>query len=214
VSLVTFGSSTYTLDAHGFLEHPTFWDEQFAEGMAPRVGVGSGLVQEHWEVITYLRRKLEREDDVPYFVTACQELGLRIATFRDLFPTGYMRGALRVSGLSYAFIAERKAQQTYETLPTIWTRYHLTPLGFLERFEAWDRTYANLVAAEWDLPCGVTEGHWKVIRYLRGRYESTGIIPTVFETCKANNLSLEELRTFFPAGYRRGACRMAGLPFA
>ena len=31
--------------------------------------------------------------------------------------------------------------------------------------------------------------------------------------CRAANLTLEELQTLFPGGYRRGACRMAGLPY-
>lgn len=212
MTMVTFGDSTYTLDSYGFLEHPSFWDEAFAEGMAHAAGIGEGLSGEHWEVISYLRSTYDQKDDVPYFVTACMDLGIRLARFRTLFPTGYMRGALRVSGLSFALINARKAQQTYENLSTIWDKFQLTPLGFLVRHEDWNRTFANLVASEWELPCGITEGHWKVIRFLRERFGSSGAIPTVYDACKINNLSLKDLHTLFPTGYRRGACRMAGLP--
>ena len=36
---------------------------------------------------------------------------------------------------------------------------------------------------------------------------------TLIETCENNKMRLKELRELFPEGYRRGACRVAGLPF-
>ena len=62
-------------------------------------------------------------------------------------------------------------------------------------------------------PSTPTDRHLQVIGFLRDYYTVNRMIPTVFEACSANDLSLEELRGLFPAGYRRGACRMAGLPF-
>jgi tRNA 2-thiouridine synthesizing protein E len=212
--MMTFGETTYSLDAYGFLEHPTFWDENFAEGIAPKIGVASGLTEDHWRVIWFLRRRIEVEHDVPSFVVACMEMGLSISKFRGLFPTGYMRGACKAAGISFSAISECIPLQTYENLPNIWMQYKLTALGFLESFDAWDERFANLVAKEWDLPCGLTEAHWKVIRFLRQRYTATGSIPPVYETCRTNQLSLQDLHTLFPAGYRRGACRLAGLPLA
>jgi tRNA 2-thiouridine synthesizing protein E len=58
-----------------------------------------------------------------------------------------------------------------------------------------------------------TPRHLQVIHYLRDYFAVNRMIPAVFEACTANDLSLEELRELFPTGYRRGACRMAGLPF-
>jgi tRNA 2-thiouridine synthesizing protein E len=52
-----------------------------------------------------------------------------------------------------------------------------------------------------------------VVHYLRDYFAVNRQIPTVFEACSGNDLTLEELKELFPAGYRRGACRMAGLPF-
>ena len=40
----------------------------------------------------------------------------------------------------------------------------------------------------------LTARHWQVIHYLRACYETRRDIPTVYETCSANDLSLEELR--------------------
>ncbi len=211
--LVTFGNKTYTLDEFGYLEHPNLWDEGFADGIAPRIGVGSGLNDDHWRVIHYLRQQLEEEKTVPYFVLACLALGLRIPQFRELYPTGFMRGACRAAGLSFRFIAEQTPLATYENLPSIWTSYKMCTMGFLVSFDDWDRTFADLVAKDWDLPAGLTEIHWEVLRYLRVRFEATGAVPVVYETCRANGLDLKSLHTLFPTGYRRGACRAAGLPF-
>ena len=211
--LVTFGNKTYSLDDYGYLEHPDLWDEGFADGMAPRIGITSGLQDDHWLIIHYLRHQMEDADTVPFFVTACMDLGLRISQFRRLYPTGFMRGACRAAGFSFKFIAERNALLTYENLPSIWTSYELCPMGYLLSFESWDRTFADLVAKDWDLPAGLTEVHWQVIRFLRQRFGETGNVPLVYEACRANNLDLNGFHALFPTGYRRGACRIAGLPF-
>jgi len=44
------------------------------------------------------------------------------------------------------------------------------------------------------------------------RYGDSALDPCrVFS--KANGIEMGELRDLFPSGYRRGACRIAGLPF-
>ena len=55
--------------------------------------------------------------------------------------------------------------------------------------------------------------HWEVIQFLRTYYQAMNNIPTVYETCHAHDLELHDLIKMFPGGYRRGACRVAGLPF-
>ena len=52
-----------------------------------------------------------------------------------------------------------------------------------------------------------------IIEYLREYYRYKRNIPTVYEACKSNGIEVEELLNLFPDGYRRGACRAAGLPF-
>ena len=64
------------------------------------------------------------------------------------------------------------------------------------------------------LRCGaekLTDRHWQIIRYLRSRFERTGAVPTVYETCTANDIELDELERLFPDGYHRGAVKVAGL---
>ena len=211
---VTFaGNRTYTLDEHGFLSRPNQWDEPFAEGMAILQGIDGGLTDRHWDFIRYLRGKLLEERTVPLLVFACADNNIRLSKLRALFPTGYHRGACRIAGVNYDFMARDNIWHTYETPPRPPPRYRIDALGFLEDYRQWDEAFAVRVAEEWKLPGGVTERHRDIIRYLRDYYIDYRNIPTVYEMCRTEGLDLAELRALFPDGYRRGACRMAGLPF-
>lgn len=217
---VSFGDETYALDSNGFLSPPEQWDEAFAEGMARMCGIEAGLTEEHWAFIRYLRDKHGIDRSLPAVVFACMDNGLTLGGFRRLFPTGYFRGACRIAGIDYDFICAANHLVTYETdwssydgLPTTLGRYALTPLGFLERFEDWEEEFAEAVARELKLPDGLTDRHWQVVRFLRDFYQQQHRVPTIAETCKPNQLNLRDFGALFPAGYRRGACRIAGLPF-
>lgn len=207
------GNKQYTLDEHGFLDPPEQWDEAFAEGTAARLGIYGGLTLEHWAFIRYLRKKFTEEKTVPLVVHACADNNLRLSRLAFLFPTGYHRGACKIAGINYQFMFDSNPWLTYESYSVLKSKYKLTEAGFLESFEQWDDRLAYLVASEWNLPEGLTEKHWQIIRYLRDYYSNTGTIPTVYATCKENGIEAAELRELFPDGYRRGACRMAGLPF-
>ena len=145
---------------------------------------------------------------------ACADNNLRLSKLGRLFPTGYHRGACKIAGINYQFMAENNLWLTYESYVVLKSKYQVTELGFLKNFEKWDLRFARMVAEEWDLPQGLSEKHMKILHFLRDAYRKTGEIPTVFATCRGNKIDLEELRKMFPGGYRRGACRMAGLPFS
>lgn len=210
---ITFNGKDYTLDEHGFLNPSEQWDEDFAEGMAQKLGICGGLTKEHWDFIRYLRKKFIEEETVSVMVIACAENNLRLNEFKFLFPTGYHRGACKIAGINYDFMYKTNYWLTYETSPVYRSGYRMTPLGFLEDFNQWDERFAELVIREWKLQQGLTDRHRDIIRYLRAYYERTQNIPTMFEACKANHLGRAELWDLFPEGYRRGACRIAGLPF-
>jgi tRNA 2-thiouridine synthesizing protein E len=213
MSTITFKGKTYKLDDYGFLDPPEQWDEGFAEGMAKMVGVTAGLTERHWEFIHYLRHKFTDENTVPVLVMACADKDMRLSELRSLFPTGYHRGACKIAGINYKFMYETNYWLTYETAPPATPRYRLDQLGFLEDFEQWDEDFVELAMAQQESPSTPTERHMGVVRYLRDYYAVNRSLPTVYETCAASALSLDDLRKLFPAGYRRGACRMAGLPF-
>lgn len=210
---IEFGNKTYTLDKHGFLSPSEQWDETFAEGMAKHLGISGGLKDKHWKIIHYLRSKFVKEKVVPVVVIACMDNDLRLGEFRELFPTGYHRGACKIAGINYEFMYKFNMWLTFETRPILKNQYKMTPLGFLEDFEKWDKRFASLVASELDLPEGLTDRHWAIINFLREFFGKSNNIPTFYETCKANDLNIQDLGKLFPDGYRRGACRIAGLPF-
>ena len=211
---VTFGEGkTYTLDQYGFLDPPEQWDEDFAKGMARLQCIYDGLTSEHWAFLSYIRKKFLAEKTLPLLVVACAENHLRLDKLKSLFPTGYFRGACRIAGLSYRFLCEVNLWHTYETVRRLKPEYNITPQGFLEDFNQWNEHFANLTNAEWGLPNGLTSKHWEIIRFLRNYYQAANNIPPLYEVCEAHRLDLEGFRELFPEGYRRGACRVAGLPF-
>ncbi len=55
MSTVTFADKAYEVDADGFLLDFSQWDENFARSMAPRAGIISGLSDDHWKVIRFVR---------------------------------------------------------------------------------------------------------------------------------------------------------------
>jgi tRNA 2-thiouridine synthesizing protein E len=213
MSTIRFKGKAYALDEHGFLDPPEQWDEGFAEGMAKVVGIKKGLSDRHWQMVRYLRAKFLEEQTVPVVVMACSENRMRLSELRALFPTGYHRGACKIAGINHRFMVESNYWLTYETAPPAKPRYRLNALGFLENPEEWDEDFVELAMSQGAPPYTPTQRHLQVVHYLRDYFAVNRQIPTVFEACSGNDLTLEELKELFPAGYRRGACRMAGLPF-
>ncbi len=210
---VSFKGETYSLDKHGFLDPPEQWNEDFAEGMAKMVGITKGLTDRHWHIINYLRKKFLEEETVPVVVMACSENKMRLSELRYLFPAGYHRGACKIAGINHRFMYETNYWLTYETWAPLKPRYDLDQVGFLKDYQRWDEDFVETLMGQLDPPATPTERHLQVVRFLRNYFVVNGVIPAVFEACTANDLTLEELKELFPAGYRRGACRMAGLPF-
>jgi len=208
-----FNEKTYSLDKFGFLNPSDQWDENFAEGMAKQLGIYDGLTHQHWKFLKYLRNKFLQENTVPAVVYACADNNLKLQELRRLFPTGYHRGACKIAGINYEFMFSTNHWLTYETPRLLGKKYKMTTTGFLENFDEWSEDFAHFVINEWKLPQGLTEKHLQIINYLREYYGNNKNIPTVFETCESNQLSLKKLKELFPEGYRRGACRVAGLPF-
>ncbi|MBU8934011.1 MAG: TusE/DsrC/DsvC family sulfur relay protein [candidate division Zixibacteria bacterium] len=209
---VTFNGKEYELDGYGFLDLPDKWDEDFADGMAGMVGIYDGLTEDHWKFIHYVRGKFLAENTVPVVVIACSDNEMRLSRLRELFPAGYHRGACRIAGINFAFMSESNIWLTYETAPPVEAEHKVDELGFLQDFEKWNERFAQWVVLNWSLPDGLTEEHWVIIRFLRDIYRGTNNVPTIYEVCRSCNIELDDFGKLFPKGYRRGACRAAGLP--
>ena len=206
----------YDLDSDGFLLDPKKWDPNVAEGLALDLGIQGGLTKEHWDVLHFIRGELEKTGKCPNLFETCRANNLRRNELQRLFPTGYMRGACKLAGVSYkeAYLGENYMEHSAKDLHAVTQRqeYRVDVRGFLVDPDEWDEHYAAHRAYDMKMPGGkLNLLHWRIIRYLRGTYYKTGKIPTVTETCEANDLDIEELEQLFPDGYHRGAVKIAGL---
>lgn len=91
--------------------------------------------------------------------------------------------------------------------------YRVDRQGFLEDFHHWDEGFAEAMAPQAGIEGGLGEDHWRVIRSIRDAFEKTGECPLVFRTCRVSGIPPRELKSLFPAGYTKGACRLAGITF-
>jgi tRNA 2-thiouridine synthesizing protein E len=89
--------------------------------------------------------------------------------------------------------------------------YEVDEDGFLQEPERWNEEVAKDFAST-EAVTELTEGHWKVINYIRGYYLEFGIAPMIRKLCKETGYKLKEIYELFPSGPAKGACKLAGLP--
>ena len=90
-------------------------------------------------------------------------------------------------------------------------QYTVDEDGFLENPEVWNEAAACDFASSEGV-ADLTEGHWKVIHYLRNYYLQYGIAPMIRKLCKETGFKLNQIYELFPSGPAKGACKLAGLP--
>jgi TusE/DsrC/DsvC family sulfur relay protein len=91
--------------------------------------------------------------------------------------------------------------------------YEVDEDGFLLDFDQWDDGFATETARKCGITSGLTDSHWRIIRWIRRHVQEFGVCPLADRTCRANGLQLGDLRELFPCGYLRGACRIAGITY-
>jgi len=89
--------------------------------------------------------------------------------------------------------------------------YEVDEDGFLQEPERWNEEVAKDFAST-EAVTELTQGHWKVINYIRGYYLEFGIAPMIRKLCKETGYKLKEIYELFPSGPAKGACKLAGLP--
>ena len=92
-------------------------------------------------------------------------------------------------------------------------RYAVDENGFLISPEDWEEDFVIANAKSAGIKDGLTDEHWTVIRFIREAYEKHGMVPLVYVTCMNFKMRLKDLKRLFPAGYHRGACRLAGVAY-
>jgi len=210
-----FKNKAYQVDSGGFLLDSSQWDENFAETMAAEVKMTGGLSKEHWNVINYIRNTYKEMGICPSIYQSCRANKLHLKQLRDLFPMGYLRGACKLSGITYkeGYLKyswlQANIKDVISSLPE--KNYMIDVRGFLVDPSNWDMRFAIFKAHELKMPEGLTDKHWQIIEYMRTNFIINNIVPTSYETCDGNDIECEELEQLFPDGYHRGAVKVAGL---
>jgi tRNA 2-thiouridine synthesizing protein E len=141
--------------------------------------------------------------------------GIHLKDLRDLFPTGYLRGACKLAGCTYkeAYVKYSWVTASGEpmSLPSPENTYQVDVRGFLVDPEQWDEQFAVHRAHELKMPELLKDDHWKIIYYLRTFYRDNKVVPTIYQTCEDNDIEICDLERMFPDGYHRGAVKIAGL---
>ena len=82
--------------------------------------------------------------------------------------------------------------------------------GYLTDPGQWTEAMADVLAAEQDIDA-LTEGHWKIIRFLQADFKDKGVVPTI-RRLKKEGIPTKELYDLFPGGPLKKATYIAGLP--
>jgi tRNA 2-thiouridine synthesizing protein E len=211
----TFSGKRYEVDALGYLIDFNAWDEDFAIGSSPGVSIEEGLTKEHWDIIYFIRDTVRQLGVCPLVYQTVKMSGLPLKKIERLFPTGYLRGACKLAGVTYreAYTRSPGSPGSKEDTPADvpGKTYEVDIMGFLVDSDRWDPGYAAFKAQEMGMPVPLSEKHWEIINFLRKRYAENRKVPTIYETCDATGIGLQELEGFFPQGYHRGAVKVAGL---
>ncbi len=214
----SYKDQTYEVDSKGFLSDFRHWDPNFAQGMAVPLGISKALTREHWDAINYIHNTFEETGRCPLIYETCRAIGLRISELRRLFPTGYLRGVCKLAGMGSraGHLASKYHPSSFPGTMDFMECYNKTygvdVRGFLVNPDEWDEYYAVYKAYDMKVNGGkLTDKHWQIIRFLRESYQRNKDVPTVYETCQANQIDVEVLERLFPDGYHRGAVKIAGL---
>ena len=83
--------------------------------------------------------------------------------------------------------------------------------GYFTNSDQWSEAMATVIAQEDGLG-ELTDGHWKVINFLRQDYKEKGTMPTVRRVKNAGGIPTKDLYDLFPGGPLKKSSKIAGLP--
>jgi tRNA 2-thiouridine synthesizing protein E len=88
--------------------------------------------------------------------------------------------------------------------------YQVDQEEFLLDPDQWDETFAQGMAERLGMKV-LLERHWRILRFIRSIYKEMLRRPTASEICNSFDMTFQTLLKLFPTGYRRGACKLAGM---
>ena len=82
--------------------------------------------------------------------------------------------------------------------------------GFLKNPDDWTEEMAAELAKEVGIS-ELTEGHWKVVNFMRQDFKEKGQIPTIRRIKNAGGIPTKDLYSLFPEGPAKKAAKISGL---
>ena len=98
MSTVTYAGNPVQVDAEGFLEDTSQWNEEVAAEIAAANGLGE-LSERHWMVVNYMRDAYLEDGSAPSIRTLGKASGVPIKELYQLFPKGPAKLAAKVAGI-------------------------------------------------------------------------------------------------------------------
>ncbi len=98
MSTMTYAGTPVEVDAEGFLEDPSDWNEEIAADIAAGEGIDE-LTDRHWMVVNYMRDTYLEEGSAPSIRTLGKASGVPIKELYQLFPKGPAKKVAYVAGL-------------------------------------------------------------------------------------------------------------------
>ena len=86
----------------------------------------------------------------------------------------------------------------------------VTEDGFLTNHEDWTKEMAAEIAKEEGIDA-LTDGHWKVINFMRDDFKAKGTAPSIRRINKAGGIPTKEMYQLFPDGPAKKAAKVSGL---
>ncbi len=99
MSHIEADGKTYELNEEGFLVRPEEWTEAVAAALARAEEGIEQLSNDHWAVISFIRRYFLENNLAPMVRKLCQTTGLQLRQIYELFPSGPAKGACKIAGL-------------------------------------------------------------------------------------------------------------------
>lgn len=92
---------TVDVDERGFIQDANQWTEDIAKAYASKEGI-SQLTENHWKIISYLRKYYLANGICPMIRQLTKETGFTLKQLYDLFPEGPANHACKWAGIPKA----------------------------------------------------------------------------------------------------------------
>ena len=83
--------------------------------------------------------------------------------------------------------------------------------GFLLDSGQWTRAIGEEIARANGIP-ELSDRHWQVVDFMRDRYLTEGVAPSIRTLGKASGVPVKELYALFPKGPAKLAAKVGGIP--